>query len=78
MTAVMCVTEELQVTAQLVGVMPKGHPGVLPTAPLVQLGIPLDLSHLYTLASLTKSENVVMWFSSGLSSLFALDMVWIV
>jgi len=39
MTAVMCVTEELQVTAQLVGVTPRGHPGVLPIAPLVWLGI---------------------------------------
>jgi hypothetical protein len=39
MTAVMCVTEELQVTAQLVGVMPRGHPGVLPTTPLVWRGI---------------------------------------
>jgi hypothetical protein len=43
MTAVMCVTEELQVTAQLVGVMPRGHPGVLPTTPLVLPGILLDI-----------------------------------
>jgi hypothetical protein len=39
MTAVMCVTEELQVTAQLAGVIARGHPGVLPTTPLVWLGI---------------------------------------
>jgi hypothetical protein len=42
MMAVMCVTEELQVTAQLVGVMPRGHPSVLSTTPLVRLGILLD------------------------------------
>src|SRR5882762_2138925 len=37
MTTVM--TEELQVTAQLVGVMPRGHSGVLSTTHLVWLGI---------------------------------------
>jgi hypothetical protein len=47
MTTVMCVTEELQVTAQLVGVMPRGHLGVLPTAPLVWLRILLDLMARY-------------------------------
>jgi hypothetical protein len=39
MTTVMCLTKELQVIAQLVGVMPRGHLGVLPTTPLVRLGI---------------------------------------
>jgi len=48
-------TEELQVTAQLVGVMPRGHPGIFLTAPLVWLRILLGLNqianHYFTLWS---------------------------
>jgi len=82
MTVVMCVTEELQVTAQLVGVMPSKHPGVLPTAPLVRLGILLIFNFVNQKNGLSArrdsiNSNLVFSSNSMYMALEALDAIYL-